>query len=134
MNHFHHRMARIGFSARRTLFYLYAWTVALSGLAVALRFLPYYHDGHYDAFWLVVMGLIGVVVVGVSVYLLFVLEILKFRRRRARELVEADPDTSEWQIDRRVEEDLDTGEWEARGARWAPASLRRRGEERAQPA
>jgi UDP-GlcNAc:undecaprenyl-phosphate/decaprenyl-phosphate GlcNAc-1-phosphate transferase len=117
MNHFHHRMARIGFSARRTLLYLYAWTVALSGLAVALRFLPYYHDGHYDAFWLVVMALIGVVVVGVSVYLLFVLEILKFRRRRARELVEADPDTSEWQIDRRVEEDLDTGEWETTGAR-----------------
>jgi UDP-GlcNAc:undecaprenyl-phosphate GlcNAc-1-phosphate transferase len=117
MNHFHHRMARIGFSARRTLIYLYAWTVALSGLAVALRFLPYYHDGHYDAVWLVVMALIGVVVVGVSVYLLFVLEILKFRRRRARELVEADPDTSEWQIDRRVEEDLDTGEWETTGAR-----------------
>jgi UDP-GlcNAc:undecaprenyl-phosphate/decaprenyl-phosphate GlcNAc-1-phosphate transferase len=117
MNHFHHRMARIGFSARRTLLYLYVWTVALSGLAVALRFLPYYHDGAYDPFWLVVMALIGVVVVGVSVYLLFVLEILKFRRFRARQMREVDPDTSEWEIDQEVEKDLDTGEWETTGAR-----------------
>ncbi len=39
--HFHHRMARIGFSNRRTIAYLYAWTLMLAGLALALRFVPY---------------------------------------------------------------------------------------------
>ena len=38
-DHFHHRMARIGFSQRRTSLYLYAWTLMLAGLArrAALR-------------------------------------------------------------------------------------------------
>ena len=40
-NHFHHRMARIGFSQRKTVAYLYAWTLLLAGVAVALRFVPY---------------------------------------------------------------------------------------------
>ena len=45
--HFHHRMARIGFSSRRTIAYLYAWTLMLAGLALALRFIPYSdHKGH----------------------------------------------------------------------------------------
>jgi UDP-GlcNAc:undecaprenyl-phosphate GlcNAc-1-phosphate transferase len=35
--HFHHRMARIGFSSRRTIAYLYAWTLMLAGLALAGR-------------------------------------------------------------------------------------------------
>ena len=40
-NHFHHRMARMGFSQRRTVAYLYGWTLMLAGVAVALRFVPY---------------------------------------------------------------------------------------------
>src|SRR6476620_7868431 len=39
--HFHHRMARIGFTQRRTIAYLYGWTLILAGLALALRFVPY---------------------------------------------------------------------------------------------
>ena len=42
--HFHHRMANIGFSTRRTVLYLYAWTVSLAALALALRFVPYSQD------------------------------------------------------------------------------------------
>ncbi len=41
--HFHHRMVRIGFSQRKTVAYLYAWTVMLAGDALALQFVPY-HD------------------------------------------------------------------------------------------
>jgi len=32
-NHFHHGLARIGFSPGRTLLYLYGWTLAFAGLA-----------------------------------------------------------------------------------------------------
>ena len=51
-NHFHHRFDRIGFSQRRTVLYLYAWTITMAGLAVALRFIPYSDDsGHLDPGW-----------------------------------------------------------------------------------
>ena len=54
--HFHHRMARIGFSSRRTIAYLYAWTLMLAGLALALRFIPYSdHKGHFHTGWTLVM-------------------------------------------------------------------------------
>ena len=47
--HFHHRMANIGFSQRRTLAYLYGWTLVMAGLALALRFVPYSDDhGNFD--------------------------------------------------------------------------------------
>ena len=63
--HFHHRMARIGFSSRRTIAYLYAWTLMLAGLALALRFVPYSdHKGHYDTGWTLVIVAIGLIVVG----------------------------------------------------------------------
>ena len=38
--HFHHRFANIGFSQRRTVLYLYGWTMVLAMLALALRFVP----------------------------------------------------------------------------------------------
>jgi UDP-GlcNAc:undecaprenyl-phosphate/decaprenyl-phosphate GlcNAc-1-phosphate transferase len=79
--HFHHRMARIGFSSRRTITYLYAWTLMLAGLALALRFVPYSdHHGHLHTGWTLVMAALGLVAVAASVYLVYVLEILKFRR------------------------------------------------------
>jgi UDP-GlcNAc:undecaprenyl-phosphate/decaprenyl-phosphate GlcNAc-1-phosphate transferase len=79
--HFHHRMARIGFSRRRTIAYLYAWTLLLAGVALALRFVPYSdHHGHLRFGWTLVMIALGLVAVAASVYLVYVLEILKFRR------------------------------------------------------
>ena len=55
-NHFHHRLSRIGFSQRRTVLYLYAWTILLGGFAVALRFVPYSdHGGHFNTGWTVVV-------------------------------------------------------------------------------
>ena len=85
--HFHHRMARIGFSVRRTVIYLYGWTLMLAGLALALRFIPYStysgHQRELHAGWLVVMVALGLVVALASVYLIYVLEIVKFRGRGA---------------------------------------------------
>ena len=50
--HFHHRFSRIGFSQRRTVLYLYAWTVLLAGLAVAMRFIPYTDNhGNFNVGW-----------------------------------------------------------------------------------
>jgi UDP-GlcNAc:undecaprenyl-phosphate GlcNAc-1-phosphate transferase len=115
-NHFHHRMARIGFSQRKTVVYLYAWTLLLAGVALALRFVPYHDHGpphHYHAGWAVLMGLLALVALVASMYLIYVLEIFKFRGIRARELRSLDPDTSEFEIDERVKREIETGEFGA---------------------
>ena len=105
-------MARIGFSQRKTVMYLYAWSFMLAGVAVALRFVPYSnHHGHYRLGWSMVMAGVLLVAVAASVYLVYVLEILKFRNFRARELKDLDPDTTEHEIERQVERDLETGEF-----------------------
>ncbi len=112
--HFHHRMARIGFSSRRTITYLYAWTLMLSGLALALRFVPYSdHDGHYNIAWTLVIVAIGLVVAAASVYLVYVLEILKFRRLDAIRLRRLRPGASPAQIQLDVVKDFETGEFDA---------------------
>ncbi len=112
--HFHHRMARIGFSSRRTIAYMYAWTLLLAGFALALRFVPYSdHKGHLHSGWLLVMVGLALIVVAASVYLVYVLEILKFRRLDALRLRRLSPDASPAEIERGVALDLETGEYEA---------------------
>ena len=56
--HFHHRFANIGFSQRRTVLYLYGWTLSLAALALAMRFVPYSDDdGTLHPGWaLVILG------------------------------------------------------------------------------
>jgi len=115
-NHFHHRMARMGFSQRRTVAYLYGWTLMLAGVAVALRFVPYSnHHGTYHLGWMLVMVAIVLVALAASVYLIYVLEILKFKSRRTREIRTAEPDTSEHEIDQRIQREVETGEFERVG-------------------
>ena len=90
--HFHHRMANIGFSQRRTVAYLYGWTLVLAVLALALRFVPYSDNhGHFNAFWTAVMVACGLVALASSIYLIYVLEILKLRRGRLN------PETGEFE-------------------------------------
>jgi UDP-GlcNAc:undecaprenyl-phosphate GlcNAc-1-phosphate transferase len=112
--HFHHRMARIGFSNRRTIAYLYAWTLMLAGLALALRFIPYSdHKGHFDTGWTLVLVALGLVVAAASVYLVYVLEILKFRRLDAIRLRRLKPDASPAEIAMDVAKHFETGEFDA---------------------
>lgn len=90
--HFHHRMANKGFSQRRTVAYLYAWTIVMAMLALALRFVPYSDNhGHFDALWTAVMLVLIVAALAYSVYLVYVLEILKLRRGRIN------PETGEFE-------------------------------------
>jgi UDP-GlcNAc:undecaprenyl-phosphate GlcNAc-1-phosphate transferase len=112
--HFHHRMANIGFSQRRTVLYLYAWMIAMAGLAVSLRFVPYSdRAGHLNLGWSLLLGAVFVAVIAASVYLVVVLEILKFRSLDAMRLRRMRPDATEAEIDADVQERLKTGEFEA---------------------
>jgi UDP-GlcNAc:undecaprenyl-phosphate GlcNAc-1-phosphate transferase len=117
--HFHHRFANIGFSQRRTVLYLYAWTLSLAALALALRFVPYSDEsGSFDLGWTAVMAGFGTLALAASVYLVVVLEILKFRRFRERQLRrEAEtgerPALTEAEIEREIEREVETGEFQA---------------------
>lgn len=111
--HFHHRFVNIGFSQRRTVLYLYAWTLCLAALALALRFIPY-SDGHgnLDTGWTLVLVGLGIVVLAASFYLVVVLEILKLRRFSGRRLRRKGAVTED-QVDADVAEQLATGEFPA---------------------
>jgi UDP-GlcNAc:undecaprenyl-phosphate GlcNAc-1-phosphate transferase len=104
--HLHHRLSNIGFSQRRTVLYLYAWTLIQAGLALALRFVPYSDNGgNFNLGWSLVMIGLGLLALGASVYLVYVLEILKFKRRFAR----GQPDATDADVQRHLE----TGEFDA---------------------
>ena len=109
-NHFHHRMARIGFSQRKTVAYLYVWSALMAGLAVALRIIPHYE--RHAVGWIVFLIVLIALCVAASVYLVYVLEIFKFKGLRAMELRHAHPQTTEHEIDDQVQRDLETGEFE----------------------
>ena len=110
--HFHHRFSRIGFSQRKTVAYLYAWSAVLAGLAVAMRLLPYHpHNDHYNWLWVGVLIAIGVIAVAASVYLVVVLEIVKLRRLRMRDLRRARPAAPEAEIRAQAAHDVETGEF-----------------------
>jgi UDP-GlcNAc:undecaprenyl-phosphate/decaprenyl-phosphate GlcNAc-1-phosphate transferase len=117
--HFHHRFTDIGFSQRRTVLYLYGWTLSLAALALAMRFVPYSDDdGTLNPGWALVIAGVGLVALAASVYLVVVLEILKFRRFREREIqrqVETGemPALSADEIEREVDREVETGEFEA---------------------
>jgi UDP-GlcNAc:undecaprenyl-phosphate GlcNAc-1-phosphate transferase len=112
--HFHHRMANIGFSQRRTLAYLYGWTLIMAGVALALRFVPYSDDrGNFDPLWTAVMAAILLAAVAASFYVIYVLEILKLRRFRLRQVAATGAPPVADAVDREVERELETGEFRA---------------------
>jgi UDP-GlcNAc:undecaprenyl-phosphate/decaprenyl-phosphate GlcNAc-1-phosphate transferase len=113
--HFHHRMADVGFSQRRTLAYLYGWTAVLAILALALRFVPYSDDhGNFDPVWTAVIVACLIAAAIASLYVLIALEILKLRATRFRQLFGArgrPPDEAE--VDAGVARELETGTFAA---------------------
>jgi UDP-GlcNAc:undecaprenyl-phosphate/decaprenyl-phosphate GlcNAc-1-phosphate transferase len=62
-----------------------------------------------------VMAAIVLIALAASVYLIYFLEILKFKSWRARELRRTDPTRSEHEIDARVQREVETGEFERVG-------------------
>jgi UDP-GlcNAc:undecaprenyl-phosphate/decaprenyl-phosphate GlcNAc-1-phosphate transferase len=113
-NHFHHRFNRIGFSERKTLIYLYAWTLLLGTFAVSLRFIPYSDNhGHLDAGWSAVVAAFALLVTAASAYLVYVLEILKLRRLSAIRIRRMRPEAEQDEVDADVARQMETGEFEA---------------------
>jgi UDP-GlcNAc:undecaprenyl-phosphate GlcNAc-1-phosphate transferase len=82
--HLHHRFMRIGFSQRRAVVYLYAWCVMLALAALATRFAPPHHHGRWSTTNLVIDVLAGFGAIAFSLYVVYLLEIVKLTSPRAR--------------------------------------------------
>ncbi|MBO9533356.1 MAG: undecaprenyl/decaprenyl-phosphate alpha-N-acetylglucosaminyl 1-phosphate transferase [Solirubrobacteraceae bacterium] len=85
--HFHHRLDRIGFSTRRTVLVLYGWTLAMASVAVVSRFVqPFASDGSVRPANAIILATLFGLAIAASVFVVYVLEILKFERdgRRVR--------------------------------------------------
>jgi UDP-GlcNAc:undecaprenyl-phosphate/decaprenyl-phosphate GlcNAc-1-phosphate transferase len=87
--HLHHRFVRLGFSERRAVVYLYAWCGTLALAALATRFVHPHAHGRWDVSNVVVDLAVALLAVAASVYVVYVLEIVKlanpFIRRREEE-------------------------------------------------
>src|SRR5690606_25526212 len=84
-------------------------------LALALRFVPYSDDrGNFDPLWTAVMLVVFLVALSASVYVIVVLEILKLRRVRLRQMMRLGAPPSQLEeVDRQVADELETGEFRA---------------------
>jgi UDP-GlcNAc:undecaprenyl-phosphate GlcNAc-1-phosphate transferase len=82
--HLHHRLLNIGLSPRRVAATMWAWTAAMSSVALALRFVDYGNSSEWNREGLLVLAIVIGGAVAVSVLLAVRLEIIKTRRVRER--------------------------------------------------
>ncbi|MFN2627487.1 MAG: glycosyltransferase family 4 protein [Gaiellaceae bacterium] len=82
--HLHHRFLRRGFSQRTATLYMYGWCLTLAGAALATRFIPFRAHGVWHPWPTLAAGVIGLLAVGMSLYTVYLLEIVKLTSRRLR--------------------------------------------------
>jgi UDP-GlcNAc:undecaprenyl-phosphate GlcNAc-1-phosphate transferase len=88
--HLHHRFLRRGFSQPQAAVTIWAWCTSLAAAALATRFIPFRAHGVWHTWPTVAAAAIALVAVGFSVYVVYVLEIVKvanpYHRRRDEQL------------------------------------------------
>src|SRR5579884_761088 len=82
--HLHHRFMRIGFSQRRAVVHLWAWCGTLALAALATRFAPPHHHGDWSPTNLAIDIVAGTLAIAFSLYVVYLLEIVKLQTPRAR--------------------------------------------------
>jgi UDP-GlcNAc:undecaprenyl-phosphate GlcNAc-1-phosphate transferase len=79
-SHFHHRFFTIGWGQRKTVLALYAWCALMGAVALLLRFVPYREpDGGIAIAGTIALAVGALIALAASVYLIYILEILKWR-------------------------------------------------------
>jgi len=74
----------IGFSQPRAVFYIYFWVAALAAAALGTRYIPFREDGQWHAWPTVGAAALGLLAVAASVYMVYLLEIVKLANPRIR--------------------------------------------------
>jgi UDP-GlcNAc:undecaprenyl-phosphate GlcNAc-1-phosphate transferase len=81
--HLHFRFLRRGFSQRRATLTIYAWCLTLAATALATRFIPFREGGEWHL-WPTILALaIVLVAVAFSVWVVYLLELVKLARVRS---------------------------------------------------
>lgn len=92
--HLHHRFLNIGFSQRRAAVTMWLWCASLAAAALATRFVPFREGGQWHPVETVVVLGIALAALAFSVYVVYLLEIVKLMnpriRRRERERSETE--------------------------------------------
>jgi UDP-GlcNAc:undecaprenyl-phosphate/decaprenyl-phosphate GlcNAc-1-phosphate transferase len=89
--HLHHRFLRRGFSQRRAAVTIWGWCLSLAAAAFATRFVPFRAHGTWHLWWTVLAAAIALVAVLFSIYVVYVLEIVKLGNRIQRRRKQGDP-------------------------------------------
>jgi UDP-GlcNAc:undecaprenyl-phosphate GlcNAc-1-phosphate transferase len=88
--HLHHRFLRRGFSQPRAALTIWAWCTALAAAALATRFIPFRAHGVWHLWPTIAAATIALIAIGFSIYVVYVLEIVKvanpYHRRRDEQL------------------------------------------------
>jgi UDP-GlcNAc:undecaprenyl-phosphate/decaprenyl-phosphate GlcNAc-1-phosphate transferase len=82
--HLHHRFMNIGFSQKRAVVYMYAWCGILAAAALSTRFLPPRPRGEWDLSNAFIAGGMALLALAASVYIAYLLEIIKLANPRIR--------------------------------------------------
>jgi UDP-GlcNAc:undecaprenyl-phosphate GlcNAc-1-phosphate transferase len=75
---------RIGFSERRAVLYLWTWCGTLALAALATRFAPPHHHGHWSVTNALIDAAAGLAAIAFSLYVVYLLELVKLASPRAR--------------------------------------------------
>src|SRR5438874_2873640 len=89
--HLHHRFLRRGFSPPRAALTIWGWCLSLAAAALATRFIPFRAHGVWHLWPTLAAGAIGLAALGFSVYVVYVLEIVKVRNPYQRRRPPEDP-------------------------------------------
>jgi UDP-GlcNAc:undecaprenyl-phosphate GlcNAc-1-phosphate transferase len=82
--HLHYRFLRRGFSQVRAAAYIWTWCGTLAIAALGTRFIRPHAHGHWHLWRTVASALLGLVAIAASVYMVYLLEIVKLVSPRAR--------------------------------------------------
>src|SRR5881275_2068660 len=92
-HHLHHRFVNLGFSQRRAATYIWLWCGTLAASALALRFIKPHQHGDWHPWRTAIVGVFGLVALAASVYMVYLLEIVKLANpiiRRREELARSE--------------------------------------------
>jgi UDP-GlcNAc:undecaprenyl-phosphate/decaprenyl-phosphate GlcNAc-1-phosphate transferase len=82
--HLHYRFLRRGFSQVRAAAYIWAWCGILAAAALGTRFIRPHAHGEWHLWRTVFAGALGVLALAASVYMVYLLEIVKLANPRVR--------------------------------------------------
>ncbi|HSX21543.1 MAG TPA: MraY family glycosyltransferase, partial [Gaiellaceae bacterium] len=89
--HLHHRFLRRGFSQPRAALTIWGWCLSLAAAALATRFIPFRAHGVWHLWPTLGAAAIGLAAVAFSIYVVYVLEIVKLANPYQRRRPENDP-------------------------------------------